>query len=148
MAYAQAPVKLTDASGWLYTWAWAIEKKSQSKTTPGSSSPGPRRRSTRNWSVHRTAGQRCRPASASRPIRTRVQEGGRSVRRGDTQGDRGGRPGQSWCPAAANVGIQFVDIPEFTDLGTKVSQDISAVIADKKSVDDALNNGQKLAEAV
>ena len=46
------------------------------------------------------------------------------------------------------VGIQFVDIPEFTDLGTKVSQDISAVVADKKSVDDALNNGQKLAEAV
>ena len=28
MAYAQAPVKMTDASGWLYTWAWAIEKKS------------------------------------------------------------------------------------------------------------------------
>jgi sorbitol/mannitol transport system substrate-binding protein len=46
------------------------------------------------------------------------------------------------------IGIQFVDIPEFPDLGTKVSQDISAVIADKKSVDDALNNGQKLAEVV
>ena len=46
------------------------------------------------------------------------------------------------------IGIQFVDIPEFPDLGTKVSQDISAVIADKKSVDDALNNGQKLAEQV
>jgi sorbitol/mannitol transport system substrate-binding protein len=46
------------------------------------------------------------------------------------------------------IGIQFVDIPEFTDLGTKVSQDISAVIAGKKTVDEALNNGQKLAEAV
>ena len=28
MAYAQAPVKLTEASGWLYAWSWAIEKKS------------------------------------------------------------------------------------------------------------------------
>jgi len=46
------------------------------------------------------------------------------------------------------IGIQFVDIPEFTDLGTKVSQDVSGVIAGKKSVDDALNNGQKLAEVV
>jgi sorbitol/mannitol transport system substrate-binding protein len=46
------------------------------------------------------------------------------------------------------VGIQFVDIPEFTDLGTKVSQDISGVIAGKTSVDEALNNGQKLAEQV
>ena len=31
MAYAQAPVDKTDASGWLYTWAWAIEKKSQNQ---------------------------------------------------------------------------------------------------------------------
>ena len=46
------------------------------------------------------------------------------------------------------IGIQFVDIPEFPDLGTKVSNDVSAVIAGKKSVDDALNNGQKLAEQV
>jgi sorbitol/mannitol transport system substrate-binding protein len=46
------------------------------------------------------------------------------------------------------IGITFVDIPELPDLGTKVSQDISAVIAGKTSVDDALNNGQKLAEAV
>jgi sorbitol/mannitol transport system substrate-binding protein len=51
-------------------------------------------------------------------------------------------------PPRPTVGIQFVDIPEFTDLGTKVSQDISAVIAGKKTVDEALNNGQKLAEAV
>ena len=46
------------------------------------------------------------------------------------------------------VGIQFVDIPEFTDLGTKVSQDVSGVIAGKTTVDEALDNGQKLAETV
>jgi sorbitol/mannitol transport system substrate-binding protein len=45
-------------------------------------------------------------------------------------------------------GIQFVDIPEFTDFGTKVSQDISSAIAGKQSVDSALSNGQKLASAV
>ena len=33
------------------------------------------------------------------------------------------------------VGIQFVDIPEFTALGTKVSQDISSAIAGQMSVD-------------
>jgi sorbitol/mannitol transport system substrate-binding protein len=46
------------------------------------------------------------------------------------------------------IGIQFVDIPEFTDLGTKVSQDISAVIAGKEDVTTALAKGQKLAEVV
>ena len=45
-------------------------------------------------------------------------------------------------------GIQFVGIPEFTDLGTKVSQEISSAIAGRESVDSALNKSQKLAEAV
>ena len=45
------------------------------------------------------------------------------------------------------IGIQFVDIPEFTDFATKISQDVSGVIAGKTTVDEALNNGQKLAQA-
>ena len=44
--------------------------------------------------------------------------------------------------------MQFVAIPEFTDLATKVSQDVSAAIAGRGSVDQALDNGQKLAEDV
>jgi sorbitol/mannitol transport system substrate-binding protein len=46
------------------------------------------------------------------------------------------------------IGIQFVDIPEFTDLGTKVSQDVSGVIAGKEQVAAALDKGQKLALVV
>jgi len=46
------------------------------------------------------------------------------------------------------VGVQFVAIPEFQDLGTKVSQQISAAMAGKTSVDEALADGQKLAEEV
>jgi sorbitol/mannitol transport system substrate-binding protein len=46
------------------------------------------------------------------------------------------------------VGVQFVAIPEFQDLGTKVTQEISAAIAGKTSVDKALTDGQKLAEDV
>ncbi len=45
-------------------------------------------------------------------------------------------------------GIQFVDIPEFPDLGTKVSQYVSSAIAGQGSVDSALDQGQALAEAV
>jgi sorbitol/mannitol transport system substrate-binding protein len=46
------------------------------------------------------------------------------------------------------VGIQFVDIPEFTDLGDSVTKDLSAVIAGNGSVDDALNNGQTAAQQI
>jgi sorbitol/mannitol transport system substrate-binding protein len=44
--------------------------------------------------------------------------------------------------------VQYVDIPEFADLGTKVSQDIAAVITGDQSVPQALGKGQKLAEDV
>ena len=46
------------------------------------------------------------------------------------------------------IGVQFVDIPEFQDLGTKVSQDIAAAIAGRTTVDEALTKGQELAEDV
>jgi sorbitol/mannitol transport system substrate-binding protein len=45
-------------------------------------------------------------------------------------------------------GIQFVDIPEFPDLGTQVSQEISSAIAGKETVADALDRGQQLADDV
>ena len=45
-------------------------------------------------------------------------------------------------------GIQFVGIPEFADLGTKVSREISAAIAGRQSVDEALRASQELAEQV
>ena len=54
-------------------------------------------------------------------------------------------PGVQPRPA---IGIQFVDIPEFTDLGTQVSQYVSSAIAGQMSVDEALDRGQRLAEDV
>jgi sorbitol/mannitol transport system substrate-binding protein len=52
------------------------------------------------------------------------------------------RPGkypQPW------TGVQYVSIPEFQDLGTKVSQEISAAIAGQQSVDDAMKKAQRYA---
>jgi sorbitol/mannitol transport system substrate-binding protein len=46
------------------------------------------------------------------------------------------------------TGIQYVQIPEFQDLGTKVSQQFAAVLAGNESVEDALQNAQDEAEAV
>jgi sorbitol/mannitol transport system substrate-binding protein len=43
------------------------------------------------------------------------------------------------------VGVQFVGIPEFQGIGTDVSQNISAAIAGKMTVDEALEKGQEIA---
>ena len=46
------------------------------------------------------------------------------------------------------TGIQYVQIPEFQDLGTSVSQQFAAVLAGNQSVDEALKTAQSEAEAV
>jgi sorbitol/mannitol transport system substrate-binding protein len=46
------------------------------------------------------------------------------------------------------IGVQFVDIAEFADLGTKVSSYVDDVLTGASSVQSALDKGQKDAEAV
>jgi sorbitol/mannitol transport system substrate-binding protein len=50
--------------------------------------------------------------------------------------------------AVPYVGVQFVDIPEFIDLGTIVSDQIAAAIAGTESVKSALSNSQQDAEDI
>ncbi|MGH9059175.1 MAG: sugar ABC transporter substrate-binding protein, partial [Acidimicrobiales bacterium] len=46
------------------------------------------------------------------------------------------------------TGVQFLDLPEFQDLGTNVSEQFSAAIAGQKSVAAALSQSQRYAQAV
>ena len=46
------------------------------------------------------------------------------------------------------TGVQFLDIPEFQDLGTNVSEQFSAAIAGQKSVTSALAQAQQYAQVV
>ncbi|MEY4765245.1 MAG: hypothetical protein RI907_1918 [Pseudomonadota bacterium] len=55
-------------------------------------------------------------------------------------------PNDSTLPKSPYVGVQFAAIPEFQSIGIAVGQQMSAVLAGKTSVDDALNAGQTAAE--
>ena len=103
----------------------ASRRPARSRTTPGSSSPGRPARSTRTssarklgWSKRpgRQAGLdlRATPTTSRRP-RPFAEPTETAIDGADPS-----NPGVQPRPA---IGIQFVDIPEFTDLGTKVSQD-------------------------
>jgi sorbitol/mannitol transport system substrate-binding protein len=46
------------------------------------------------------------------------------------------------------TGVQFLDIPEFQDLGTNVSEQFSAAIAGSQSASSALSQAQRYAQAV
>src|SRR5207302_9514593 len=50
--------------------------------------------------------------------------------------------------AVPSIGVQYVGIPEFQELGTQGSQQFAAVIAGPASLDDALARAQQLADEV
>jgi sorbitol/mannitol transport system substrate-binding protein len=149
IGYAPAPVMQTKSSGWLYAWAWGIQQASSKKDDAWkfiswasgkdyenlvgkqvgwSSVPAGKRESTyANKDYLKESG------AFADPTKTAIENADPS------------NPGVQPRPA---IGIQFVDIPEFPDLGTQVSQDISSAIAGKMSVDRALNKGQRLADDV
>jgi sorbitol/mannitol transport system substrate-binding protein len=45
-------------------------------------------------------------------------------------------------------GVQYVGVPEFQDVGTRCTQEISAAIAGNQSIDAALNKCQDIASSV
>ncbi|GAA4978059.1 sugar ABC transporter substrate-binding protein [Kineococcus glutinatus] len=149
IGYAQAPVVETDSSGWIYSWAWGVQQASEKKDDAwefiswasskeyeelvGEELGWPRVPAGKRASTYANPDYQ---ASAG-PFYQATQE---AISSADPE-----NPGVQPRPAP---GIQFVGIPEFTDLGTKVSQLVSSAIAGRESVEDALDVGQQLAERV
>jgi sorbitol/mannitol transport system substrate-binding protein len=149
IGYAPAPVDKTASSGWLYTWSWALQNASKRKDNAwkfiswaSSKEYEQLVGSQLGWSKV-PAGKRA--STYSNADYLKAAEAFADATKTAIEAADPNNPGVQPRPAP---GIQFVDIPEFPDLGTKVSQDISAAIAGQESVDDALNKGQSLAQTV
>ncbi|MFE2049062.1 ABC transporter substrate-binding protein [Streptomyces sp. NPDC059459] len=149
VGYAPAPVEKTDTSGWLYTWAWGIQKASRNtdkawKFVSWASSKEYEQLvgDEVGWS-NVPAGKRA--STYENPAYRKEAAAFQEMTREAIEGAKPKDPGVQPRPAP---GIQFVGIPEFTDLGTKVSQEISAAIAGRQSVEEALEKSQQLAEKI
>jgi sorbitol/mannitol transport system substrate-binding protein len=149
IGYVAAPVEKTKSSGWLYAWSWSIQQASAKKDNAWkfiswasskqyeelvgqqvgwSSVPAGKRASTYHNQQYLSVAQ-----AFAKPTEEAISSA-------DPR-----NPGVQPRPA---IGIQFIDIPEFTDLGTQVSQYVSSAIAGQMSVDEALDRGQRLAQDV
>ncbi|MFE6962481.1 ABC transporter substrate-binding protein [Streptomyces sp. NPDC057696] len=149
IGYVPAPVEKTESSGWLYTWAWGVQNASRNpdkawKFVSWASGKGYENLVGEQigWS-NVPAGKRA--STYTNPEYRKEAGAFQDVTRAAIEGARPRDPGVQPRPAP---GIQFVGIPEFTDLGTKVSQEISAAIAGRQSVDTALRKSQKLADEI
>jgi len=149
VGYAYAPVDKTKVSGWLYTWAWAIEKASKH---PDNAWKFVAWASGKDY--QQLVGEKLGWAKVPDGTRQSLYENPQyqkaasafyKVIQGSISTADPLNPGLQPRPTP---GIQFVDIPEFTKLGTDVSQFVSSAIAGKTSVDSALSQGQDMAAKV
>jgi len=142
-------VDKTKASGWLYTWAWGVQKASKKqdnawKFISWASSKGYENLVGQQLGWSRVpAGKRA--STYTNPDYVKVAGPFAAPTKDAITSADPKNPGVQPRPT---LGIQFVDIPEFTDLGTQVSQQISSAIAGSTTVDAALTAAQALAEKV
>ncbi len=149
IGYAAAPVVKTDYSGWLYAWSWSIQQASTKQDNAwkfiswasskkyeelvGSELGWSRVPAGKRASTYENPDYLKEASAFARPTLE-------AIKNADPND-----PGVQPRPAP---GIQFVGIPEFPDLGTQVSQEVSSAIAGQTTVHDALQRGQKLADDV
>lgn len=149
IGYVPAPVVDTKSSGWLYTWAWGLQKASKN---PGNAWKFISWASSKKYEelVGEKAGWADVPAGkrASTYTNTEYLTSAAAFADVTKASITAADPRDPGTQPRPTIGIQFVDIPEFSDLGTKVSQEISSAIAGKQSVETALSRSQALAEKV
>ena len=147
MGYAHMPVVKTKESGWLWSWNLAIPKTTKNKAAAidfvkwatskdyhklvgtklgWSLVPPGARTSTYSIPEYKTA------AAAYAPITLEVMSAVNPKQPGVNP--------QSW------IGIQYVSIPEFQDVGNQCAQFVADYIANRSTVDDALGKCQTLAQ--
>lgn len=149
IGYVQAPVVKTKSSGWLYTWAWGVQKATRNSDNAWKFVSWASSKKYEEL-VGRTLGWSNVPAGkrTSTYANPEYQQAAGTFSEVTRQSITSADPRDPGVQPRPTIGIQFVDIPEFSDLGTKVAQEISAAIAGKQSVESALKKSQKLAEKV
>jgi sorbitol/mannitol transport system substrate-binding protein len=149
VGYVSAPVKETEASGWLFTWALAIEQASTNKDSAAAFI---------KWAssseFEQLVAEKYGWAAASPGRRTSLYENPEYQAAGEAflpavqYAFDNADPNDPGVQPRPTVGIQYVTIPEFAQLGDSVTEEIASAIAGQQTVKEALDKGQALAEEV
>ena len=151
MGIAYAPTKVKSPSGWLWAWAFAIESTSKNK---------PAAVEFVKWATSKDYALLVNEKTGS-------WGGVPSGARKSLYDNAGYKDyAKAFAPVVVDslntvdplhatnfpdtpyTGIQYVQIQEFQDLGTKCTQEFAAAISGSESTDDAIGKCQKLAEDV
>ena len=146
VGFAAAPVDLTKSSGWLWTWALALESSSKHQTAA---------EQFMNWATS----QQYIQYDASKNGWASVPPGTRTSTYQNANYQKAApfaaltlkelnsvdinQPGVAPQPVP---GVQYVGVPEFEDFGQQVSAQITAAIDGQESVSAALSASQQIAQ--
>ncbi|WP_245580307.1 ABC transporter substrate-binding protein [Arthrobacter castelli] len=147
--YALAPVKKTESAGWLYSWSLAIPKTSDHKDAAWKFMSWMTSKDYIKLVGNELGWERVPPGSRKSTYEIPEYEKVSGAYADRTLAAIAGASQEtSMTKPVPYTGLQFVGIPEFQDLGTRVAQQISAAIAGQKSVEEALEQSQQYAETV
>ncbi len=147
--YVAAPVVYTPHSGWLYSWSLGMPT-----TTPHKAAAWRYISWATSKSYIKLVGQKLGwsdlpPGSRlSTYAIPQYRQAARAFAPQTLQAIQNADPNHPTVDPVPYVGVQFLTIPEFQDLGTRVSQQITAAIAGQESISSALATSQKYAKTV
>jgi sorbitol/mannitol transport system substrate-binding protein len=149
MGMAYAPTKDKPYSGWLWAWAFAMESNSKNKPAAYEFIKWATSKDYVNL-VAQKSGWGAVPTGARKS--TYDQAGYKDYAKGfaavTLDSIENADPTHPTVQPVPYTGVQFVQIPEFVDLGTRVSQEFAAAIAGQQSTDDAIKKGNDYANQV
>lgn len=147
--YVAAPVMRTPSSGWLYAWSLGMPKTSQHKDAAWKFMSWMTDKNYIKLVGNQLGWERVPPGSRLSTYQIpQYRKVASAYAKPTLQAMENADPNNPTVNPVPYTGIQFLGIPEFQDLGTRVSQQISAAIAGQTTVDDALRQSQQYAQTV
>ena len=149
VGYAMAPTVVKPNTGWLYTWSLGIPMSSEKKDNAWKFISWMTDKDYIKLVGNELGWERVPPGSRLSTYEIpEYQQVSQAYGQLTLDSIEGATPLKPTVEPVPYTGIQFLAIPEFQDLGTRVSQQISAAIAGQKPVADALEQSQQYAEVV
>lgn len=147
--YAPAPVDKTEDAGWLYSWSLAIPSSSEHKDAAWDFVSWMTNKEYIKLVGEEFGWERVPPGSRYSTYEIpEYKKISQAYAKPTLDAMNGASQKTSMVNPVPYEGLQFVAIPEFQDLGTRVGQQISAAIAGQITVDEALEQSQEYAEQV
>ena len=147
--YAAAPVERTKHSGWLYSWSLGIPKSATHKDAAWKFLSWVTSKQYIKLVGNKLGWSRLPPGSRLSTYKIpQYAKIAKPYAAPTLDALRFADPRHPTVRPVPYTGIQFVGIPEFQDLGTRVSQQISAAIAGQVTVQKALHESQLYAQTV